>query len=351
MIDVSQVNAGQSTVSDDADLQADRHIHQQGYRVWSGSLESGWTRWIVIAAAGVRRSWQNQWLKRMLFFAWVPAILFAIPFFLWEQAALYPEWRPMLTPVLRALPKTPVFDQIKDAVRDGDFSKSRHTIWAWLLNSFFRYPQAIVMVLVVGLIAPSLISQDIRSRAFLLYFSRPLTRAEYLLGKMASLWVYLAIISAIPAIGLYAIGVVLSPSLNVVVATWDVPLRILAASVVLMLPTSALALCLSSMTQESRYAGFAWFAVWILSWFTYLAVTTAETFNVQQRMSRQNQIVEIHDSVWTHLSLYHTLGRVQSWVFGFAKLKDVLASIANLVGVTFVSLGVMFYRISVPMRV
>lgn len=55
------------------------------------------------------------------------------------------------------------------------------------------------MVMVIGLIAPPMISQDVRSRAFLLYFSRPLTRGEYLLGKLASVWVYLSLISTLPA--------------------------------------------------------------------------------------------------------------------------------------------------------
>lgn len=326
-------------------------VHQLGYRPWSGQREPDWARWTIIASIGVSRAWQNNWLKRMLFFAWLPAIWFGIGFFVWEQAAIYPEWRHTIMPVIRSLPPTPTFDQIRSAIRDDDMSHSRHMVWAWLLNSFFRYPQAVLMVLLVGLIAPPLISQDIRSRAFLLYFSRPLTRVEYVIGKMASLWAYLAMISAVPALALYMIGVVLSPSLSVLWSTWDLPLRIALASVVLMLPTSALALCLSSLTQESRYAGFAWFAVWILGWFTYGAVASAEAFNVQQQMSRNNRVIEIHESIWSNLSLYHTLGRVQSWVFGFSDLQDVLLSIAILIAVTSASLAVLFYRISAPMRV
>jgi ABC-2 type transport system permease protein len=230
------------------------------------------------------------------------------------------------------------------------------------------------MVLLVGLVAPPLISQDIRSRAFLLYFSRPLTRGEYLLGKLGSVWFFLAMISTIPALVLYFMGVVLSPSLSVVSATWDLPIRIVGASVVLMLPTSALALCLSSMTQESRYAGFSWFAIWILGWFTYGAAQSAEAFKANQEFEIRNAeangmrnpqrnrfrgppgfrgrpTIAIPESAWAHLSLYHTLGKVQSWVFGFAKFRDVRASIAILIGLTTVSLAVLFYRISAPMRV
>lgn len=332
-------------------VMSDHGVNHLGYRGWNGKLGPGWMRWAVIAAVGVRRAWTSSWLQRMLLLAWLPAIWFAVGFFLWERAALYPEWRESLTPMMRALPRTPAFDQIRESVRSGDLESSRHTVWAWLLQTFFRYPQGVVMVMVVGMVAPPLISQDIRSRAFLIYFSRPLVRVEYVLGKVASLWVFLSLISTSPALVLYVLGVLLSPSLGVVTATWDLPLRIIAASVVLMLPTSSLALCFSSMTQESRYAGFAWFMVWILGWFTYVAATASNAMNAGQLGNRDELSAAMQESAWTHLSLYHTLGRVQSWVFGFSKLEDVSVSLMILIAITVISLVVLFRRISAPMRV
>lgn len=326
-------------------------VHRLGYRGWSGALSSGWLRWTVIASVGIRRAWQSRWLRRMLFFAWLPTAWFGIGFFLWEQATFSPEWRQTLQPFLQGMPPTPEFNKIRESVRSGDMESGRHTVWSWLLQSFFRNPQAVLMVMVVGLIAPPLISQDIRSRAFLLYFSRPVARAEYLLGKLASVWVYLSLISTLPALGLYVLGVLLSPNLSVVVSTWDLPLRILAASIVLMLPTSVVALCFSSLTQESRYAGFAWFAVWILGWFTYGAVTSAEVLNAQQQARQTGRPFVLEESSWTHLSLYHTLGRVQSWVFGFEDFRDIQISMLILIGVTAIALGILIHRISAPMRV
>jgi hypothetical protein len=242
------------TASHEAELTGERTgrgVNHLGYRAWSGRLSPGWTRWMVISAVGVRRSWQNRWLKRMLLLAWLPAMWFGAGFFIWEQAALYPEWRQTLTPFLQGMPQTSEFDRIRESIHIGDLAQGRHAVWAWLLQTFFRYPQGVLMVMVVGLIAPPLISQDIRSRAFLLYFSRPLTRFEYLLGKLAIVWAYMALISLAPALALYVLGVLLSPNLGVFDATWDLPLRITAASIVLMLPTSVLALCFSSLTQEA----------------------------------------------------------------------------------------------------
>lgn len=326
-------------------------VNHLGYRGWDGQLKPGWMRWAVIATVGVRRAWTSSWLKRMMFLAWLPAVGFSVGFFTWEQAALNPEWRQAAFGLIRGMPPTPAMYEIQAAIRAGDLATARHTVWALLLQSFFRYPQAVVMVMVVGMVAPPLISQDIRSRAFLIYFSRPLNRVEYVLGKLASLWVFLSIISTLPALVLYVLGVLLSPNLGVVAVTWDLPLRIIGASVVLMLPTSVLALCFSSLTQETRYAGFAWFIVWILGWFTYAAATASRAFGPDHFQSREDRYAMLEDSAWTHLSLYHTLGRVQSWVFGFSKLEDVMVSIVILVAITVISMMILFRRISAPMRV
>jgi ABC-type transport system involved in multi-copper enzyme maturation permease subunit len=263
-----------------------------------------------------------------------------VGFFIWEQSMLNPEWRDGMDPFFEQMPNEGPLANIRSSATIEDPVASRHAVWSWLLQSFFRYSQGLIMVLVVGIIAPPLISQDMRSRAFLLYFSRPITRTEYVLGKSATVWFYLAMITTAPALSLYVLGVLLSPNYEVILATWDLPLRILAASVVLMLPTAALALCISSMTEESRYAGFAWFAIWIMGWFTYGMLTSFEGFS-----GADGDVTR-----WTYLSLYHTLGQVQSWIFGFADFSDTKVAAGILIVVTAVSLIILFNRVSAPMR-
>jgi len=319
-------------------------IHDLGYRPWTGSRAADITGSLVIARIGIRRAWQSRWLRRLLLLAWLPAVWFGAGFFFWEQWLLHPEVRDKVQFVLLKIPYT---NQLISILRGPeDPTQMRHAIWAWLLQSFFRYPQGVIMVLAVGLIAPQLISQDVRSRAFLLYFSRPLSRFEYLLGKIATVWFYLAMIATLPALVLYILGIFLSPSLDVVQATWDLPLRILIASAVLMIPTASLALCISSLTQESRYAGFAWFAIWILGWFTYGVLSSLDS------MARQPAAHQVADHVtgWSHLSLYHTLGQVQRWVFGFASFQESQTSAALLVAITIVSITILMRRTAAPMR-
>ncbi|MHB8970320.1 MAG: ABC transporter permease [Pirellulaceae bacterium] len=306
-------------------------IHDVGYRRWDRTVGSPWLRWTVIAGAGMKLMWKNHWLRRMLFLAWLPAAALGIVIFVYEQGFERQELQSTVPALLEQLP------QSKAAIDAfyADPSLARHEVWSLLLLTFFRYPQAVLMVLLVGMIAPPLISQDFRSRAFLLYFSRPIAPAEYIFGKAMVIWVYLAAVTTLPALVLYALGVLLSPSLHVVLYTWDIPLRILVASAVLLIPTSSLALFFSSLTTESRYAGFAWFAVWGLGWAAYANLEALG-------LGRQ----------WSMISLYHVLGRAQAWVFGLhTNINDVTSAAALLVLITILPLLVLLVRVAAPMRV
>ena len=322
-------------------------VNSLGYRQWQGKLAAPWMRTLVIAQAGIRRAWQSRWLRRLLFFAWMPAIWFAAGFFIYEKALQFPDFVEGLTPFLISNGSSPQLDQLFQQISDGDLSAARHGVWSLLLLTFFRYPQSVVMVLLVGIIAPPLISQDLRSRAFLLYFSRPINRIEYVLGKLTTVWFYLISISMIPALVLYVMGVLLSPDMRVVAATWDLPFRIVLATMLLSIPTASLALAISSLTQESRNAGFTWFAVLILGWVTFGVLSAVAAF--QQMASQQVNLFD-EESYWSLLSLYHTLGRVQSWIFGFYNFEDVLGSAVVLVLLTSVSLAILLRRVVSPMR-
>ena len=325
-------------------------IHDLGYRPWKGVLESPYIRWWVIAQTGIRLAWRSMWLRRTLLAAWAPALFIGLGFFAFER---YAKEQPLglmqrgpaafqNTP-FRQLPNA---DVVIQAMESGDLPRARHTAWAWLLLTFFRYPQGTLLVILVGLIAPPLVSQDLRTRAYLIYFARPITRWTYVLGKSAVVYGYVAMITTVPAICLYVLGVLLSPDLSVLWNTWDLPLRIIIASLVLMIPTTAMALCFSSLTRESRYASFAWFSVWILGWVAYGNLSAID-------MGAQGlHSLGVVQSRWTLLSMYHTLGSVQSWVFGVGSdSSDVLSAFLLLGCITVVSYAILLHRVTAPMRI
>lgn len=363
-------------------------IHDLGYRSWDGTPSPHVMRWAVIAQTGIKLAWRSSWLRRLLLLSWLPVVGMGVMLFGYETWVTDPFERQRVVSALERSPFGAGLD-----IDLSDEAAATHALWSWALLTLFRYPQLVAMLFVVGLISPTLIARDMQSRAFLLYFSRPIERADYLLGKSMVVWFFLAMITTLPALALYALAVSLSPDLSVIKYTWDLPFRILGASLWLVLPTTAIALCLSSMTTESRYAAFAWIALWVLGVVAYgiLAPLSAglaferdaNRRNYQQQWQRgestsrppgirvsrgmdpqthnpqplgpeefEEALAKGFDTQWSLLSLYHTLGRVQAWIFGMEKnFSQVMPSIVLLILVTGGTTTLLIQRISSPMRV
>jgi ABC-2 type transport system permease protein len=292
-------------------------LHDVGYRSWEGKRTSLFGRWSVVAKTGVSLAFRSTWLSRTLILSVVPAIAFAIAFFFFEQSVVIPEYREFFAGAVMVAGGQP--EMARSVALDP--ASVRHEVWASLLLIFFRNPQSVAMLVVVGLVAPRLISADLRNRGYLLYFSRPVTPTGYVAGKALVVWTFLALITTAPALFLYLLGICLSPDFTVLAGTWDLPFRIFAGSVVLMLPVSAVALACSSITIESRYAAFSWFAIWIVGWLSYSILFFGQVAG--QAPSSQKlgggdipRVEIITQSYWELLSPFHCLGRVQQYVFG-----------------------------------
>lgn len=361
-------------------------IHDVGYRAWKGNLTAAWSRWWTISEVGIRTALSSRWIRRIILASWFPVIYFGVGVFIFEKtmdqsvmelvggstiaeqmqddrnAAIANATND--TEVQRAIQeiedqyghkarktvvknswiaqRLPDGDALVQAIDSGDESTMRRTVWAYLLSTFLRYPQGMVTLMIVGLVVPPLISRDVRSRAFLLYYSRPITRFEYLLGKIVIPGFILGLVTFLPAMVLYFVALMLSPDLSVVMDTWDLPFRVVLAAAVCIIPTCLIGLLFSSMTQESRFAGFAWFAVWGLGavvWFG-IYMTNSNGGNVP------------FDSNWSLISIYSTIGRVQSWIFGLdTNLSHVGPSIVTLLSISAVSFLMLYRRVSAPIRV
>jgi ABC-2 type transport system permease protein len=69
----------------------------------------------------------------------------------------------------------------------------------------FMTIQATLSVFVNALIGPGLVSPDLTNNALPLYFSRPFSRTEYVLGKFSVLFVLLSLITAVPMLLIYIV--------------------------------------------------------------------------------------------------------------------------------------------------
>jgi len=343
-------------------------MHDLGYRNWDEDAPYRKFSWLSISRYGVRLAWKSQWLKRIVIFAFMPFFGLLVAVFFYEQASNWPgledqlyngvEWlesnqdvteaptgRVIYTPPGETPPEQPAasFLEPEEGIQ-GYIDDHRSVVWRTGFYYFFRFAQGPLMIVLVGMIAPGLISRDNQSRAFLLYFSRPISAFQYLLGKAATVWAFQMAVITIPALTVYLGGILFSPGPGVILNTWDIPLRILFATAVLVIPTTAFVLCLSSLVEESRYAGFAWYATWIVGFLTWAILTGNDAVAVDGFSG--------WTSSWEFLSFYHVLGNVEQWVFGLMpQPADVIPYVVILSTVTLVCFLITMRRITAPIRI
>ncbi|APZ93188.1 hypothetical protein [Fuerstiella marisgermanici] len=323
-------------------------IHNLGYREWEGQRESGNSRWSVIAGVGIRRAWQSKWLRRIAFVVWAPPLAYGILIFLFEQVltgeiATRQGERSTFLDVLTFFLPSESMNAVRaglyaanTAVGDELLTVARPIFWKSVLLQLQR-SQTIGLILVVGLVAPPLISQDVRSRAFLLYFSRPLTRLQYIAGKFATVAAFLLLICTLPQLMLYVFAVLLSPDISVVAYTWDLPLRAIVASCVTIIPTTMLALMLSSLTTETRFATFGWFLIWIfgLAAFAVISNFDAGTSQIVLRIG----------------FLFLLFSDLSTWILDIpARVPFRDTQIAFAIALTVICTAIIFRKVSAPLR-
>ena len=173
------------------------------------------------------------------------------------------------------------------------------------------------------------------------------------------MWAFLGGLTTLPALMLYILGLSLSPDISVLLVTWQLPFRILLASVVLCVPTTLFALMLSSLTRESRIASFGWFAVWIMGSIAYTIMNWVETVVKQQQQQdaipSDQAMVFVETALagrWAWLSPMQTLENLQSWVFGIDKQVGDLNVSFFMVGlVCLACLVLLRLRIVSPIKV
>ena len=227
-------------------------IFDQGYQHWNGALSGHAWRWLAIAKEGLRGQLKSWNVRIALIAAWVPAVALVLAMVLWgllEQGSqnVVDIVRPLLPPGVAADPHA-----------------YREAVWSIAYSIFFRVEIFFIMVLMV-VAGPNLISRDLRFNALPLYFSRPLRRFDYFLGKLGVLAVMVAAVAIAPAVVAYVLGVCFSLDLGIIRDTW----RLLPASIlyglVIVVSAGTLMLAMSSLSRRSLYVGIAWGGFWVVS--------------------------------------------------------------------------------------
>jgi ABC-2 type transport system permease protein len=201
-------------------------IHDQGYRRYTGERMPPGRAWIVIARAGLRTFLLRRPLVGLLLVSWVPFLVRTIMFYF---AANMPQM-PFLTPTAAT------FEQ-------------------------FLRQQAPFVFFVTVYVGAGLIANDRRANALQLYLSKPVTRGEYVLGKVTILMAFILFITWVPAILLLVMQIAFAGNFTFFVSNLFLFPAITAVALLGAVVGATSMLALSTMSNNSRYVGVAYAAL------------------------------------------------------------------------------------------
>jgi ABC-2 type transport system permease protein len=228
-------------------------IFDQGYQHWQGTLAGHAWRWLAITHRGVRSQWGNKWTRRVVYPAIFPALALALLLVGW---GLFEQKSTFLLPIL------PFIRGLPEEIRSGP-RNFRLPIWTLAFDRFLAVQMFFSMILVL-LVGPDLISQDLRFNAMPLYFSRPLRRWDYFLGKLGVIAVYLTAVTIVPILLAWGLGVAFSLDYHIVGETAPLLLASVAYGLIVVVSAGSFMLALSSLSKNSRFVGVTWVIFWVI---------------------------------------------------------------------------------------
>ena len=195
-------------------------IHDQGYRRYLGSRADVGRSWQVITRAGIRTVLAKRSFIGLMLLAWSPFVVRAVQVYIaanFSQASFL-------------APKAETFRE-------------------------FLGQQGIFVFFVTIYVGAGLIANDRRANALQVYLSKPLTRAEYVAGKIAILFLFLVSVTWLPAITLLIIQIMFAGSFTFVRENIFLLPAITLFSLLQVLVASTTMLALSSMSKSARFVG------------------------------------------------------------------------------------------------
>src|SRR5437773_6237905 len=195
-------------------------IHDQGYRRYGGLKARTGTGWLVITRAGIRSQLGKRAFLGLLLMSWFPFFVRAVQIY---AAANLP--------------------QAQFLALTGETFRQ------------FLDQQQIFVFFITVYAGAGLIANDRRANALQIYLSKPLTRAEYVFGKLAILMTFLLLVTWLPAIVLLIVQISFAGNFTFFKNNLFLfpPITVFSLIEAAVGATSMLAL--SSLSTYSRYVG------------------------------------------------------------------------------------------------
>ncbi len=201
-------------------------IHDQSYRRYTGTRKGPGSAWAVIASTGLRSLVRKKFFMAVMLFSWLQFLVRAVLIYL---SANFPQME-----VIAPSPET--------------------------FRNFFDQ-QGLFVLFVAVYVGAGLIATDRRVHALQIYLSKPLTRLEYITGKLAILVSLLLLVTWVPAMLLLVVQILFAGDLEFLRENLFLVPAITGFGVLYALVVSFAMLALSSLSTSARFVGVLYVGV------------------------------------------------------------------------------------------
>jgi ABC-type transport system involved in multi-copper enzyme maturation permease subunit len=153
-------------------------VYKRRYNSYTGSLTAGWSRFFVLTKYAFADLFKSRFFVILLVFCIVPCLFFAGYIFVANNKTL----------------------QLLMQLRTADFFKVESQYFVFMMLS-----QTQAAFLLNCWVGPVLIAGDLTNGALPLFLSRPFSRVDYVLGKLAVLGLLLSAVTWIPCLLLFSL--------------------------------------------------------------------------------------------------------------------------------------------------
>jgi len=224
-------------------------IADVSYRGYDGPLFPARYRWWVIAKQGILLASKKRNLQVLSFVsAWYYLAMIVILFFINQMAGSSEMQRRTMEGIMKQV------------------------VWKDQFLHGFSFAQ-LPLLLVTLILGAGAIANDNRSRALLVYLSRPCTKMDYLIGKFVGIFVPIVVILGVPTILFYGYCAL---SFNQYGFLRDAPYLLPQMLVVIVVAAAfhaAAVLAVSSMFDQGRVAGATYAAMYFITNFFTVAMS------------------------------------------------------------------------------
>lgn len=202
-------------------------VYKRSYRGYSGAYTPEWSRFLILTRYASQGLYRSKAITGFLIACWLPFVVTALLIYLNHNSS--------------------ILSMLKAS------GGQLFSIDAKFFKNFLQI-QLSAAFIVTAFVGPGLISPDLGNNALVLYFCRPFSRTEYVLGKLMVIAKLLSLLTWIPGLILFAIQSSLAGW------TWMftnlyIAAAIFLGSVILILVLSLLALALSAWVKWKPVAG------------------------------------------------------------------------------------------------